>query len=51
MLQELDANAFSYMVIRDDFGIDIVFHDLDEDVVYAIKQRAEFIENTEYGGL
>lgn len=50
-LLELDANAFAYMVIRDDFGIDIVFHDLDEDVVYAIKQRAEFIENTEYGGL
>lgn len=49
-LLELDANAFAYMVIRDDFGIEMLL-DCDEDVLFAIKQHAKFIENTEYGGL
>lgn len=49
-LIELDANAFAYMVMRDDFGVEMLL-DCDEDVLFAIKQRAKFIENTEYGGL
>ena len=49
-LLELDANAYAYMVVRDDFGVEMLLN-CDDDVMSAIKRRAKFISQTEYGGL
>lgn len=40
---EIDANAYAYAIMYDNFGIDVKFNGLDRDVVQRIKKRADII--------
>lgn len=42
---EIDANAYAYVIMYDNFGIDLKFNGLDRDIVQRIKKRAEKIRN------
>lgn len=42
---EIDANAYAYVIMYDNFGIDVKFNGLDRDIVQRIKKRAEKIRN------
>ncbi len=46
--EELDANAYGYLVMRERFGVEIKFNGMDLDVIQKIRERAETIANTEY---
>lgn len=47
-MEELDANAYGYLVMRERFGVEIKFNGMDLDVIQKIRERAETIANTEY---
>ena len=40
---EIDANAYAYLILYDNFGIEIKLNNLDEDVIRKIKARADAI--------
>lgn len=47
-LEEIDANAFAYFIIVDEFKIKPLFNGLDKDIVEMIKKRAKWIVENEY---
>lgn len=46
--EEIDANAFAYFVIVDEFKIKPLFNGLDKDIIEMIKKRAKWIRENEY---
>ena len=47
-IQELDANAYAYIFLDFEFGVKPLFNGLDNRIVQAIIDRANYILNTEY---
>lgn len=45
---EIDANAFAYMLMKDEFNIEMKFNGLDKDIIELIKRRADIILKNEY---